>query len=128
MAATRHHRAAAALAAVIVAVLLVLCARNGGTKAASLTPVASVQPVSEITVIIKNFAFDPADFTVPPGATITVRNDDNVIHTLTANNRAFNTGNVTQGQPVTFTAPLQPGVYPFHCLRHPYMTGVLTVS
>lgn len=128
MAATRHHRAAAALAAVIVAVVLVLCTGNSGTTTAPFTPAVLIQPASAITVTIKNFAFDPAHFTVAPRATITVSNEDSVIHTLTANNGAFNTGNVTQGQPVTFTAPAQPGKYPFHCLRHPYMTGVLTVS
>jgi plastocyanin len=129
MAATRHHRAAAALAAVIAAVLLILCTGNSGTKTAPFTPTAMVQPALALTVTIKNFAYMPSHFTVAPGATITVQNKDPVIHTLTANNEvAFNTGNVTQGQPVTFTAPKQPGIYPFHCLRHPYMTGVLTVA
>jgi plastocyanin len=128
MAATRHHRAAAALAAVIAAVLLVLCTGNSGTKTAPFTPTAMVQPTSTITVTIKNFAYMPAHFTVAPGATVTVRNEDNVIHTLAANNLAFNTGNVTRGQPVTFTAPTKPGTYPFHDLRYPYVTGVLTVA
>jgi plastocyanin len=128
MAATRHHRAAAALAAVIAAVLLALCTGNSGTNTAPFTRTAMVQPVSALTVTIKNFAYMPSHFTVAPGATITVQNEDPEIHTLTANNRAFNTGNVTQGQPVTFTAPKQPGIYPFHCLRHPYMTGVLSVA
>jgi plastocyanin len=127
VASARHHRAAAALAAVIVAVFLVLCTGNSDTTSAPFTPAALVQPVSALTVTIKNFAFMPAHFTVPPGATITVSNEDNVIHTLTANNGAFNTGNVLRSQPVTFTAPTQPGSYPFHCLRHPYMTGALTV-
>lgn len=51
-----------------------------------------------------------------------------MIHTLTADNQAFNTGNVTDGLPTTFTTPTQPGKYPFHCIHHRYMTGVLTVS
>jgi plastocyanin len=84
--------------------------------------------MSAITVVIKNFAYIPANFTVTPGATVTVRNEDQVIHTLTADNQAFNTGNVTQGLPATFQAPMQSGRYPFHCFLHSYMTGVLTVS
>lgn len=59
---------------------------------------------------------------------MTVRNEDQALHTVTADNRAFNTGNVTRGLPATFTAPTQRGAYPFHCLFHPYMTGSLTVT
>ncbi len=93
-----------------------------------LTLAASAQPVSAITVVIKNFAYIPADFTVSPGATITVRNEDEALHTLTADNREFNTGNVAPGQPVTFHAPTERGKHPYHSLLQPYMTGVLTVS
>lgn len=84
--------------------------------------------MSAITVVIKNFAYLPANFTVTRGATVTIRNEDQVIHTFTADNQAFNTGNVAQGLPATFQAPTQPGKYPYHCFHHPYMTGVLTVS
>jgi plastocyanin len=84
--------------------------------------------VSAITVVIKSSAFLPAHVTVAPRATVTVRNEDEAIHTLTADNQAFNTGDVTRGQPATFTAPMQPGKYPYHCILQPYMTGVLTVS
>ncbi len=91
-------------------------------------PAASATSTSAVTVVIKNFAYTPANFTVSPGERVTVRNEDRAIHTLTADNQAFNTGNVANGVPVTFTAPTQPGRYPYHCLLHPYMTGVLTVS
>jgi plastocyanin len=56
-------------------------------------------------VEIKNFTYMPRYFTVSPGTTMTVRNDDQVIHTLTADDKAFNTGNVTQGLPATFKHP-----------------------
>ena len=85
-----------------------------------------------MTVVIKNFAYIPRDFTIPPGATVTVRNDDQVIHTLTADtwtsNKTFNTGDVTHGLATTFQAPKQPGTYPFHDIHYPYMAGILTVS
>lgn len=87
-----------------------------------------VNQAAAITVDIKNFAYLPRYFTVAPGATVTVRNDDQVIHTVTADNGAFNTGNVAQGLPASFQAPTKPGKYAFHCFHHPYMTGILTVS
>lgn len=106
---------------------VVACGNSASTTAPPARP-AAVNPASAVTVEIKNFTYMPRYFTVPPGATVTVRNDDQVIHTLTADDKAFNTGNVTQGLPATFQAPMQPGKYPFHCIHHPYMTGILTVS
>lgn len=79
-------------------------------------------------MVIKNYGYVPTNFTVPPGATVTVHNDDLAIHTVTADGGTFNTGNVSRGITTTFTAPTQRGTYPFHCLFHEYMTGSLTVS
>lgn len=121
-----RHRRGAALTMVVFAVLLTACGPPD-TKTPPPAPVA-VEPAAAITVVIKNFAFIPQNFTVPPGATVTVRNEDQALHTVTADNRTFNTGNVTRGLPATFTAPTQRGTYPFHCLFHPYMTGSLTVT
>jgi plastocyanin len=106
---------------------LSVCAISSTNISPTMTT-TSVTPASAITVTIKNFAYHPANFTTSPGATITVTNEDQVIHTLTADNQAFNTGNVTNGAPVTFTAPTQPGTYPFHDLFGSFITGVLTVS
>lgn len=79
------------------------------------------------TVLIKNFAFDPAHLTVSPGVTITVTNDDPVTHTFTADGGAFNTGNIAPGQTKTVGAPKKAGNYPFRCQIHQFMTGTLTV-
>jgi plastocyanin len=114
------------LALIVCTVLLDAC---GSPDAKTAQPAAgSILPTAAITVVIKNSGYQPANFTVPPGATVTVRNDDPGIHTLTADNGAFNTGNINRGLPATFTAPTTPGRYPYHCLFHDYMTGVLTVS
>ncbi|MFY9809640.1 MAG: cupredoxin domain-containing protein [Pseudonocardiaceae bacterium] len=123
-----RQRRAVALATAGFAVLLAACGSNSATMASSPHPAVSATPVSAVTVAIKNFAFLPANFTVNPGATVTVRNEDLVIHTLTADNKEFNTGDLTQDQPSTFQAPTRPGKYAYHCFIHPYMTGVLTVS
>ncbi len=105
--------------------LLVACASPGAQSSPPAS--ASIKSVAAITVVIKNYGFVPTNFTVPAGATVTVRNDDQAIHTLTADNRAFNTGNISRGLPAVFTAPTQRGTYPYHCLFHNYMTGSLTV-
>ena len=124
----RHYRAVI-LATLAGLSLLAACATTTVKQTSSLSALPSpAKPIATITVTIKNFAYTPGHFTVSPGATVTVKNEDQVIHTLTADNGAFNTGNVTDGIPATFTAPTQPGRYPFHCIHHRYMTGVLTVS
>ncbi|MBV8995226.1 MAG: cupredoxin domain-containing protein [Pseudonocardiales bacterium] len=118
---------AAVLAAVASTMLVAACGSSPDTTA---SPPAQPPAVNQaaITVDIKNFAYLRRYFAVAPGATVTVRNDDQVIHTVTADNGAFNTGNVAQGLPASFQAPTKPGKYAFHCFHHPYMTGVLTVS
>lgn len=105
---------------------------GGGSKGAASKGAASkgVQPASTLKVVIKNFAFSPDSFTVAPGATIEVTNEDPLAHTFTdqANQAIFNTGDIGPGQTKTVTAPTKPGRYPFYCLIHVYMTGVMTVS
>jgi plastocyanin len=108
---------------VVFAVSLTACGLPG-TKTAP----ASIKSAADITVVIKNYGYIPTNLTVSPGATVTVRNEDLAIHTVTADNRAFNTGNVSRGNTTTFTAPKQRGTYPFHCMFHTYMAGILTVS
>lgn len=80
------------------------------------------------SITIHNFAFSPATVTVAPGATISVHNEDQVAHTLTATAGTFNTGDVSPGMTVTFKAPSTPGRYPYICSIHSFMSGTLIVS
>jgi plastocyanin len=114
-----YHLRVAALATMISLLLLSAC----GSSSTKTSPATAQMSVTAITVTIQNFAFHPANFTVSPGATVTVINEDQVIHTLTADNVAFNSGDVTNGVPVSFSAPTQPGTYPFHDHLRSYMTG-----
>jgi len=123
--------AVAALTALPLA--LGACGSTSKSAAGSTTTkshTATSKPVSSIHIIIKDYAFHPADFTVSPGAKIIVTNEDPVTHTLTdmANSKIFNTGDIGTGQTKTITAPTKPGKYPYFCLIHNFMTGVLTVS
>lgn len=79
------------------------------------------------TVVIKNFSFSPKPITVKTGSTITVINDDNTTHTLTANNGAFDTGDVGGGQDGRITVN-RPGTFAYHCTIHTFMTGTARVT
>lgn len=98
---------------------------------ASTGPPTSSAPSAAAAIVIKNYKFVPADMTVTPGETVTVRNDDSVTHTMTAQSdgaKAFDTGSIDPGATATFTAPKTAGSYPFICSIHPFMRGTLTVS
>ncbi len=84
--------------------------------------------VPPATIVIKNFAFDPGTLTVAPGTTVTVHNEDQAAHTVTASGQAFGTGSIPGGATRTFDAPSKPGRYPYICGIHQYMTGTLVVS
>ncbi|MFJ3792500.1 cupredoxin domain-containing protein [Kitasatospora sp. NPDC090091] len=99
------------------------------TASPTATGTATGSPsAGQVSVTIKNFLFNPATFTVAPGAKIVVTNQDSAGHTLTAINKEFDTGLLEQGQSATITAPSAPGSYAYHCDVHPNMTGTLVVQ
>jgi hypothetical protein len=80
-----------------------------------------------MTVSIKDFAFDPPTATVAPGTSVTWVNDDQVPHTATANDGAFDSGTLQPGQSYSFAFD-KPGTYTYHCNIHPDMTATVSVS
>ena len=92
------------------------------------SPAESSAPVGEKAVItIKNFQFSgPASVT--PGATVTVVNQDNQKHTVSGKgDMPFEAVVDGGGGNATFKAPTKPGSYPYFCMFHGNMTGVLVV-
>ena len=91
-------------------------------------PTAGAQG-KNMTVSIKNFAFNPPNITVAPGTTVTWVNNDQTAHTATATDPSgvFDSGELQPGQSYSFTFD-KPGTYAYHCEIHPDMTGTVTVS
>ena len=79
------------------------------------------------TVSIVNFAFDPADLTVPAGTTVTWENTDTAPHTATAEDGTFDTGRIAQNASASATFD-QPGTFAYRCEFHPDMQGTITVE
>jgi len=76
------------------------------------------------TVIIQNSAFDPSELYVRETATVVWSNKDNTIHTVTADNGAFDSGDIQPGG--TFNHKFNTrGDYAYHCRYHPEMAGVV---
>jgi plastocyanin len=98
----------------------------GSTSAAPAT--SSVVPAASgptITISGMNFG-DPV--TVSPGAQVAITNEDGVEHSVTSKTAGqFDTEVDAKGQK-TFTAPTQPGEYPFYCKYHSNMKDTLIVK
>jgi len=102
----------------------VLAAENGRAQAAS-SPAASQARIH--TISISGFKFVPDTLTVKTGETIEWKNEDTVVHTATADDKTFDSGNIAPGKSWTFVAG-KPGTYNYICTIHPNMKAKLTVQ
>jgi plastocyanin len=90
------------------------------------TSAAPRRAASGTAIAIENFQYAPDPITVSAGARVTVTNDDGTVHTLTADQGQFDTGDLDGGasKSITINAP---GTYAYHCTIHNYMTGTIEV-
>lgn len=99
------------------------------TAAAPGTAEATSAPAEAgaATITIANMTFgEPV--TVPPGAQITIKNDDSAEHSVTSQTAGQFDVHVDGNQQGTLTAPTEPGEYAFYCIYHPSMKGTLIVK
>lgn len=112
--------------------------RAGSSAAVSSTPAArsstratvsstASQPATSAMITIKNFAYRVSG-PVSAGEKVTVTNNDDVSHTVTADSGSLFSVNVTPGHMASFTAPGKAGTYKFHCNYHANMHGKLVVK
>jgi plastocyanin len=94
-----------------------------GTAEATSGPAAA--SAATITIASMNFG-EP--ITVPPGAQITIKNDDSAEHSVTSDTAGKFDVEVEGTEQGTLTAPTEPGEYAFHCTYHPSMHGTLIVK
>jgi plastocyanin len=78
-------------------------------------------------ITIKDFEYEMPE-SIAPGAMVTVVNEDDAPHTVTAKDDGGFNADVPAGETVTFTAPEEPGEYEVICTFHPEMTATLVVS
>ncbi|OQP62880.1 hypothetical protein A3860_26585 [Niastella vici] len=76
---------------------------------------------------MQNMSFSVASLTVKAGTTVTWTNNDNVTHTVTADDNSFNSGDITAGHSYTKTFSVQ-GTFPYHCIYHSMMKATVIVN
>jgi plastocyanin len=94
--------------------LIVLAAPQ--RMASSKAPAATTANVSAATVQISNFQFAPKILSVKAGTTVTWVNNAGT-HTVTADNGAFASDNLSAGQSFSFKFT-KPGAYRYYCSFH----------
>ncbi len=81
----------------------------------------------KVTISITNFAFTPADQTVPVGTTVVFKNEDDTIHSVVADDGSWHSDGLDTGDEYTVTLT-KAGVVAYHCGLHPFMVGKITVQ
>lgn len=81
----------------------------------------------EVTVNIVDFLFTPQVLEISVGTTVTWTNSDSAQHTATANDGAFDSGTLAQGDSFSFTFT-ETGTFDYICAIHPNMTGQIVVT
>jgi plastocyanin len=112
-----------------VRVLLAACfvaltgCRGAGTPPPAVSPAESGYRIS-----IREFKFDPPEIVVPRGATVTWTNFDYTAHTATDGpGEGFNSGDLAYRQTFAHTYG-RAGRFPYMCIPHPGMRGVVVVE
>lgn len=102
-------------------------------SAAGASNASAAQPASDAPAVIGtrevgyDLQYDPTRLEIAPGAAFTFRANNSFGHTLTADDKSFDTGLVRPGDEKELRAPMAPGEYPFFCQYHEQMKGVLVV-
>ncbi|MGH7477494.1 MAG: cupredoxin domain-containing protein, partial [Longimicrobiales bacterium] len=79
-----------------------------------------------VRIDIRNLAYTRATITVTAGTVVEWINRDPVAHTVTADNGAFDSGNLDPGARWSRRFD-RAGVFAYHCTPHPFMRAVVVV-
>lgn len=108
---------------------LVLSAAALGVVALTSTSAAAAASAAVAGPVVKidNFVFGPAAITVTPGTTVTWINQDDIPHTIVANDKTFKSKVLDTDERFSFTFT-KPGEYGYFCSLHPHMVGKVIVK
>ena len=79
------------------------------------------------SVGIGSSSFSPSSVTIKAGSTVTWTNNVDVVHTATADDGSFNSGDLDYYKTYSHTFS-KAGTYPYHCTHHSGMKGTVVVN
>lgn len=113
------YRQALVISGTLMAVIYA-CGENSVAAGPPQTP-------ATYSVTIEDMQFRPAQLTVHPGDWIVFSNKDLFPHTVTADNKSFDSRGVAANASWRYRAA-KPGVYSYRCIFHSAMKGKVTVQ
>jgi plastocyanin len=100
---------------------------KGGGAAAEAGADRTARAGDTTLVEMRQITFRPGEIRVRPGQTVVWANRDPTVHTVNADDESWKSGYLNEGQ--TYGRRFdQPGRYPYHCVPHPQMQGVVIVE
>jgi plastocyanin len=121
---SRASVVALALLVPVVALVTVVVTLNVTDDPSSSASTGRDRASTSIT--IENFRYSPNPIQVRSGARVTVTNKDGTVHTLTARDGSFDTGELGGGAHATVTIA-HAGKHEYFCEIHNYMTGTIEI-
>jgi plastocyanin len=109
----------------MAALLLAACSLHAHrfTASAEINGVAS----QSHTVVIRSFKYEPGVLTIKMGDTVEWKNADIVPHTVTAQDKSFDSGDIPPGSSWRLIAK-KAGIFKYGCVPHPNMKAKLVVQ
>ncbi|WP_292288909.1 cupredoxin domain-containing protein [Marivita sp.] len=80
-----------------------------------------------VTIVGVAEGFEPPTISVAAGTEVVWTNVDVLVHTTTADDGTWDSGNLGMNETFSFVAS-EPGTYPYFCSIHPSMVGELVVE
>jgi plastocyanin len=98
----------------------------GGRQKAATGGNGATGPTDATAAEMRGMTFAPSRLEVTAGTTIRWTNNDQLVHTITADDGSWDSGPIEPGQTWSRTFA-QPGEYAVHCTPHPFMKAVVVV-
>jgi plastocyanin len=100
---------------------------RGGAGGPGTTPENPLVVAGDtVRIVMDRIMYETPYLVVSPGTTVIWVNDDDVVHTATANDGAWDSGFIPPGQSWARTFDRQ-GEHAYHCIPHPNMVGTIVV-
>ena len=100
--------------------------RRGKTAAKGGEGAASAAAANATPAEMRTMTFNPKRLEIAPGTIVRWTNNDQLVHSVTADDGSWDSGPIEPGKTWTHTFT-QPGEYAFHCTPHPFMKAVVVV-
>jgi len=111
---------------VLVVALTIHCSK-GSSYGSSTNNNNNNTGTNNTTVAMQNMSFSITSLTVKGGTTVTWVNNDYTTHTVTADDKSFDSGDIASGKSFTKTFSTV-GTFPYHCIYHSTMKATVIVN